>query len=128
MKSRSIARYVPRRPSRHAVRLGCQVIRERDFKLVADEVLDLSEAGMLVVPKLRILTGEKLIVSFMAPFTRSYVDAEASVARVVHGRRLGDMGRGLGLSFDWMGYAGRELLRSQLDLMPSMAPKRRVFS
>jgi hypothetical protein len=128
MKSRSIARYVPRRPSRHAVRLGCQVVRERDFKLVADQVLDLSEAGMLVVPKLRILTGERLIVSFMAPYTRSFIDAEATVARVVHGRRLGDMGRGLGISFDWMGFEGRALLRGQLDLMPSMAPKRRVLS
>jgi hypothetical protein len=125
---RPIARYVPRRPSRHHVRLACQVVRERDFKLVADEIVDLSEAGMLVLPKLRVMTGESLLVTFMAPYTRTFIDAEASIARVVHGRRLGDAGMGLGISFDWMDEPGRALLRAQLAMMPSMSPKRRPLS
>jgi len=123
-----MARYIPRRPSRHSVRLGCQIVRERDFKLVADEIVDLSEVGMLVVPKLRVMTGENLLVTFMAPYTRTFIDAEASIARVVHGRRLGDVGMGLGISFDWMEEPGRALLRAQLSMMPSMSPNRRPLS
>jgi len=128
MRTRSMTRYVPRRPSRHAVRLGCQVVRERDFKLVAEQMVELSETGLLVLPKIRILTGENLIVTFMAPFTRVYVDAEATVARVMHGRRLGDTGPTLGLSITSMPDAARALVRSQLTFMPTVAPRRRLFS
>ncbi len=125
MRSRSFARYVPRRPSRHRVRLACQIVRERDFRLVSDEVCELSEAGMLVVPKLRVLTGEELLVSFMAPYTRMFIDAEAVVARVVHGRRLGDERHALGIHLTGMDQVARAVLRSQLDAMPDLAPRRR---
>ncbi len=128
MTTRSQLHYVPRRPSRHAVRLACQVVRERDFKLVADELIELSEHGMVVRPKLRLLTGEELLVSFMAPFTRNFVDAEATVARVIHGRRLGDGGLSLGLEISAMDEAARAMIRSQLAFIPSAAPRRRVYS
>ena len=57
MRSRSV-RYIPRRPSRHAIRIPCQVVRPRDFKLIAESTLDLSELGMLAVPNRMVLTGE----------------------------------------------------------------------
>lgn len=123
-----MSRYVPRRPLRHSVRLGCQVVRARDFKLVADEMVEISEGGLLVLPKVRLLTGESLYVSFMAPFTRSYVDVEATVARVIHGRRLGDVGPSVGLSIDHMDEAARALVRSQLTFLPTVAPRRRTLS
>jgi len=128
MRTRSLVRYVPRRPSRHSVRLACQIVRERDFKLVADEIVELSECGLLVRPKFRLLTGEELLVSFMAPFTRTYIDAEATVARVIHGRRLGDGGLSIGLEITGMEEAARALVKSQLTFMPTCAPKRRLYS
>jgi hypothetical protein len=128
MRSRSFARYVPRRPSRHRIRLACQVVRERDFRLIADEMVELSDSGMLVVPKLRVMTGESLIVSFMAPFTRMFLDTEAVVARVIHGRRLGDEGPRLGLELSGMDGMARTILRAQLSELPTIAPRRRALS
>lgn len=122
---RSAIRWSRRRPLRHAVRLTCQVVRERDFKLVSRLILDLSEAGALVATPEVVLTGEPVIVSFRAPFSSDFLDVEATVARVVHGRREGDLGRGLGLEFDALDPAWRELLRSQLKGFPPPLPGRR---
>ncbi|NUP10321.1 MAG: PilZ domain-containing protein [Polyangiaceae bacterium] len=128
MRSRISNRYVPRRPSRHTVRLSCQVVRERDFKLVADEMIEISDGGLLVVPQSRILTGETVLLSFMAPFTRRFIDAEAVVARVLHGRRLGDAGPSVGLCITEMDEADEALIRSQLAYLPAAPPRRRYVS
>lgn len=117
-------RYTPLRPRRHAVRLACQVVRERDWKLIADEISDLSEVGMLVLPKSRVLTGEKVIVSFMAPFSRYWIDAEATVTRVVHGRRDTDYRPAFALSFDAIDEVSRALLRKNLAGTPPPLPGR----
>ena len=97
------------RSPRRSVLLACQVVRERDFKLLGRQLLDLSEDGMRVraeggglSSRLNVLTGDAVIVSFLAPFSRRWIDAEASVARVIHGRRPGDRGRGFGLVFEHM--------------------------
>ena len=89
--------FAERRAPRHMVRIDCQVVRERDFRLIARRTLDLSSAGMLVAADTEVLTGEPLIVSFRAPRTDRWIDAEATVARVIHGRRPGDVGRALGI-------------------------------
>jgi hypothetical protein len=121
-----VPRWTPRRPQRHAIRIGCQVVRERDFKLIARKVVDLSDVGMLVCPIARVLTGEEVIVSFMAPFSRIWIDAEATVARVVHGRRPGDRGMALGLYFHNIDQVSRALLRHNLEGMPPPLPSFRL--
>lgn len=103
-----------RRPLRRSVEVPCQVVRERDLALVARQTLDLSEDGMLVGSLARVLTGESLIVSFRAPFSRAWIDAEATVARVLHGRRPGDRPRALGLRFEVIGAAARAILLGEL--------------
>jgi hypothetical protein len=107
-----------RRAFRHAVKLPCQVVRERDFRLVADVTLDLSTDGMRVRTALPVLTGEPLLVSFLAPRSRSWVDAEAVVTRVIHGRRPGEPGRALGVSFQGLNGEARQLLFRQLRDAP----------
>lgn len=82
---------------RRYVRLDCQVVREHDFKLVGDLVLDLSTQGMLVRATRRVLTGEEVIVSFKPPRSNEWFDAQGIVARVVHGRRPGDYGLSFGV-------------------------------
>jgi hypothetical protein len=104
------------------------VVRQRDFKLVSDEIMELSEAGLLVRPRLRILTGEELLLSFMAPYSRTFVDAEGAVARILHGRRLGDAGPAIGIAFTDIDEASRALLRRQLDELPTRMPQRRMMS
>ena len=113
-----------RRAFRREVLLLCQVVRERDFRLVSNLALDLSQEGMLVSTDMRVLTGEELIVSFRAPRSDQWFDQHATVARVVHGRRPGDRGRCLGLSFQGMDAATRGLLAHQLRGLPPPDPAR----
>ncbi|MDQ2643574.1 MAG: PilZ domain-containing protein [Myxococcota bacterium] len=119
-----------RRLARRAARLPCQVVRERDFRLVADQVLNLSSGGVLVGPADPVLTGERVIVSFRAQ--AGWVDAEAVVARVVHGRRNGEHSRSLGLCFDSLDAASRQALERALQMCvpvpPGQRSERRVAS
>ena len=107
-----------RRAFRHAVDLGCSIVRERDFRLVADRAVDLSTDGMLVATDHPVLTGEPVIVSFRVPRSSRWIDAEAVVTRVVHGRRPGDRGRRLGLAFRGLDDDARHLLFQQLRALP----------
>jgi hypothetical protein len=120
-----LVRQSQRRAIRRAVRVDCQVVRERDFKLLGDWALDLSPDGMLVVTRDIVLTGEEVIVSFPIPHTRIVVDAEATVARVVHGRRPSDRHRrALGISFDSLEPEYARLLRAHLRNVPPPLPSR----
>lgn len=117
-------RSLPLRAARHVVRAPCQVVREKDFRLVAHSVLDLSAAGALVGPADTVLTGERVIVSF--PGLRGeWIDAEAVVARVVHGRRSGEFSRRLGLSFESLDETSAAALASLLSAAPTAQPDAR---
>jgi len=137
-----------RKTPRHAVRLDCQVVRERDFKLLSEHAIDLSAEGMLVLTDERVLTGEEVIVSFRVPTLRAWFDAEALVARVVHGRRPTDPGgarlaapdfqprgarlaapdfqpsRGLGLRFSHFGRVSSSYIKAGLHRLPPTLPGR----
>lgn len=113
-----------RRLARRTARLACQVVRERDFRLVADQVLNLSSGGLLVGPADPVLTGERVIVSFQG--RAGWVDAEAVVARVVHGRRNGEHSRSLGLSFETLDDASRQALERALQMYVPVPPGQRV--
>jgi len=113
-----------RRAPRHMVRVDCQVVRERDFKLIARRTLDVSSAGMLVHADMEVLTGEPVIVSFRPPRTDRWIDAEAIVSRVVHGRRPGDLGRALGLQFQRVEPSSVTALKTVLRKMPPTRSRR----
>lgn len=120
-----LARKVPRRAFRREVLLRCQVVRQRDFKLLSDLAFDLSTEGMLVhAPYDRVLTGEPLFVSFKMPRCVQWVDAEATVARVVHGRRPGDRGRCIGVMFDDLERKVEQQLFRSLRGLPPPEPSR----
>jgi hypothetical protein len=109
------------RPPRFSAKVSCQVVRERDFRLVADCVVDLSPGGAMVGPADPVLTGERVIVSF--PGVRgAWIDAEAVVARVVHGRRPGEYTRTLGLSFENLDPESRAALAQLLAVSVPTAP------
>lgn len=115
-----------RQTIRRAVRVECQVVRERDFKLLGKSAIDLSTRGMLVETDARVLTGEEVFVAFKSPRTRQWFDCQATVARVVHGRRPYDGGRFLGLKFegldDWQSF----VLKSDLRGLAPPFPKREL--
>ncbi|MBN2196601.1 MAG: PilZ domain-containing protein [Polyangiaceae bacterium] len=110
------------RPSRHTLSIPCQVVRERDFRLVADQISNLSATGMLVTPADPVLTGERLIVSFRAPRCDVWIDAEVTVARVVHGRRPGEYARALGLRFEGLDPWSRFVITTSLRALPPIPP------
>lgn len=110
-----------RRPPRLAARLRCQVVRERDFRLVADCIINLSARGVLVAPADPVLTGERVIVSF-AGSAGTWIDVQATVARVAHGRRRGEHTRSLGLRFDAMDGESEAALQRTLMGRVAVAP------
>jgi hypothetical protein len=109
---------------RHVLRLPCQVVRERDFRLIADRLENLSLSGLSVSPAEPVLTGEKLIVSFRLPKEGVWVDAEARVTRVIHGRRPGEEGRALGLSFENVDEPAQQAIARELERIPVAPPGR----
>ena len=113
-----------RRVTRRQIRVDCQVVRERDFKLIGSRGVDLSPRGMLVMAQERVLTGEPVVVSFRLPRSPCRFDAEATVARVVHGRRPGDLGRCFGIHFDSIDDDAQAFLRRALRGLPPPLPKR----
>jgi hypothetical protein len=113
----------PRHASRHTVKIECQVVRERDFSLLADRVVDLSASGALVGPADPALTGERILVSFRIPRSTVWIDAEATVTRVVHGRRPGEFSRSLAIEFDQLEALPRFMLEEALRIVPPAPPK-----
>jgi PilZ domain len=109
---------------RRAVQTRCQVLRQRDFKLVGTTVLDLSVRGMLVETHERILTGEELYVSFKSLSGKRWFDCAATVARIVHGRRLLDPKRALGIRFEGLDAWEQLLLCEDLRQAPVVARRR----
>lgn len=115
-------RTMHRRPARHTVHMPCQIVRERDFRLVADRTENLSTWGMLVSPAEPVVTGERVFVSFRIPGTKHYLDTMATVTRVVHGRRPTEYQRMLGLEFDELSPFDRFRLRRALCARPIAPP------
>jgi len=113
-----------RREVRRAVSMTCQIVRERDFRLVAETALDVSPDGMLVATDVDIEPGENVFVSFRATELGIWFDTEASVARVIRGRRPGDKGRGVALRFSTMPRVKRLILRGHLRRTPPPIPRR----
>ncbi len=118
-------RHIDRRPTRHTVKMNCQVVRQRDFRLVADRVENLSTWGMLVSPAEPVITGERVFVSFQLPGSTHWIDTEATITRVVHGRRPSEHSRMLGLEFDPLRPHERFRLRQSLRGRPLTPPSGR---
>lgn len=108
---------------RRALRLGCRV-RRRDGRLVGDRTMDLSPQGMLLCSDERIPTGSELLVSFQATDLSLWFDAQATVRRVVEGRRPGDGGRAIGLHFESFPAVSRLILRGHLCKATPVFPQR----
>jgi hypothetical protein len=119
-----------RKARRHAVRISCQVVREHDFRLISDAVVDLSMSGMVVATVhwifgQSIMTGERLIVSFQLPNGSSWIDTEATVTRIGRGRRRGENAPTLALAFDPLPRFTLVRLRRALRALPPSAPRPR---
>jgi hypothetical protein len=99
-------------------------VRMRDGRLVGDRAVDLSPQGMLVLSDERVEPGESLLVSFRATECSIWFDTDATLTRVVEGRRPGDRGRALGLHFGSLSALMRLILRGPLNRAPPVPPAR----
>jgi hypothetical protein len=103
---------------RRDVQTPCEVVRERDFRLVGSRIIDLSARGMLIESDQRLLTGEEVIVSFRGPASKRWYDCTGTVARVMHGRRRRDRHRAIGVHFETMDVWSELLLCEELRDVP----------
>lgn len=113
------------RSPRFSIRIPCQLVRLRDFRLVGRTIADLSEDGALIESLGQVITGEQVLVSFRAPFSPRWIDADAVIARVMHGRRAGDRRPALGVTFTGLEVEARRLLREGLWGLPNARAARR---
>lgn len=113
-----------RRILRRAVRSRCQAVGMEGFRLLGERVLDLSPYGMMVAADAEAHTGESVLISFEVPGERKWLDAEATVARVIEGWRPFDPGYAIGLRFTDISLDARLLLRDRLHGLPPPVPTR----
>jgi len=109
---------------RHRLDLACQIVRERDFRVIADRAVDVSPNGMLVVTDHDLEAGENLFVTFKATQLGLWFDTEASVERFVLGRRAADRAPGVGIRFTTLDPVKRLILRGHLRRVPPPLPSR----
>ena len=116
-----------RQTRRFAVRIPCQVVRERDFRLMSDTVVNLSMSGMVVVAAHWIFgqslsTGDRFLVSFQVPRRAYWIDTEVTVTRIGRGRRRGEETPTIALAFDPLGPIPALMLRRALRRLPPAPP------
>lgn len=109
---------------RYGVHVDCQVVRDRDFRRIGRGSLDLSLTGMLVQCNYSAEVGDEVIVSFQTPRLREYVDAVAIVTRLIAGRRQGDLGLAMGLTFTSIDDASFAALKRALQNVPTARGRR----
>jgi hypothetical protein len=115
-----------RRAVRRAARTRCHAVGEQGFELLGELALDLSPRGMLIAGDAPAALGEPVLVSILTPGRDPvWLDAEAEVARIVHGYRQGDIGYCIGLHFKYIERLARIELLSRLAGVPPPIPQRR---
>ena len=112
-----------RQVRRASIDVDCQIVRERDYKVVGRRSFDLSPQGILVPSEADVDVGEPLLVSFRATGFGILFATTGTVARIVHGRRREDRARCLGVSFR-LDPLARHLLRGGLRKVPPPLPRR----
>jgi PilZ domain len=118
-----------RRAIRRAIQIDCEVVRERDFKLVGKKTFDLSTDGMLVPTSLDVDPGDELIVSFYMTPLGIHFDTEATAARIIRGVRREDReGPCVGVKFRPLDPIARHILRGALRRVPPPLPRRAAFA
>ena len=114
-----------RRSIRRAAQAPCIAVEASRFRLLGQRSYDLSCDGMLVESRVPVAVGDPVVVSFQTPGgAPRWMHARAEVARVVHGRRVGDRGCAVGLRFTDLSHADKQALQRSLTGLPPAIPQR----
>jgi hypothetical protein len=106
--------------------IDCQVVSERDFRLLGTRTWDLSPDGLLLQADDFAEVGEPVLFSVRIPHSREWLDGHGRVARLVRGLRDTDRGPGLGIAFTDVDGMTRARLAGALRRVPPAVPARRV--
>jgi hypothetical protein len=98
------------------------VVEPEKFVRLGTRALDVSTDGLFLMTEVDVPLGTPVIVTFQIPGTECWVDAEGHVARVAHGRRMGDFAMGLGIAFDFVDEWSLTQLRMALRKVPPVLP------
>jgi hypothetical protein len=105
---------------------GSKCLAFGNVGLVAQRVLDVSPRGMLIRCEHPVKLGELVHVNFRAPGRDDlWLDAEAEIARIIHGERQRDPGYCAGLRFTLLDRVDRDELLTRLAGLPPPIPLRR---
>jgi hypothetical protein len=113
-----------RKSVRRTAEVSCQAVAEKGFRFLGDRTLDLSPRGVLVASRSEVSIGETVLLSFRVPRGRTWIDAEARVARVVKGTRKTDGERAIGLEFTRLDAMDRAVLEGALEKLVPTVPAR----
>lgn len=113
-----------RRALRKSTHVPCQLVRQGDNLVFAEQTADLSEHGMLVLSDAELALGDTLMVSFQTTAMGIWIDTPATVVRLVRGRRKEDQGVGFGVRFDGIDPVKRLVLRGALRRAVPPIPRR----
>lgn len=116
--------------ARFGVHLDVRVVRERDFRIIGRGSLDLSLTGMLAQCTYDAEIGDEVIVSFETPQYGEWVDAVGLVTRRLEGRRKGDLGLAMGITFVSMDDDSLRALARMLEHAPvaTRRPERQDYA
>lgn len=110
-----------RQHRRHLVNAECEVRSAIDGRLLADRTLDVSWSGLRVLALDEARLDERVRVTIRIPRSRTWIEADGRVERVLGGRREGDEGPALGISLRRMDGMLRLLLASVIERYPEAA-------
>lgn len=121
-----LMRIQERREIRRAVPLPCHVVRASDARCVATKAVDISPRGMLVRADTDdVVLDDEYFVCFRTGTFDVWIRTQASLARVVEGRRTTDrVGFALGLDFANMDPVHRLIMRGAFRRVPPPVPAR----
>jgi len=111
-----------RRVVRRALRTECHAVAEDGFRFLGQQTLDLSEGGILLRSDREAEVGETVLLALKVPGGQTWIDAEATIARIVRGHRAGDEGQAYGLRFEQMAPLDQAVLAGSLEGSPPPPP------
>lgn len=109
-----------RRVVRRGIEIGCELFSERGGSR-RERVLDLSHEGARVSSDVPLVSGEEVLLSFVAP--GAYDDRISTVCRVMH---AGTSGSIVGLRFLDLSRSTRAEMKRRLRGVPPPLPRRRT--
>lgn len=97
--------------------MPCRAVRWGRFDVVGERILDLSTRGALLACDAEVRPGDEVLLAFRMPWLGPYVLVLGEVARVIEGRRDGDVGYCAGVRFLDLDPIDREELRDRLAML-----------